>query len=104
MLIYEVNLEVNNAILPSYLIWLKNHIAQMLRHKGFMDATVHKLDLSADLIPRDTTTLVVQYHVDTTDSLKDYFEHHAASMRQDGLNKFSGQFKATRRILERFTF
>jgi len=32
-------------------------------------------------------------------SLQDYFDHHAAAMRQDGKTRFGENFSATRRVL-----
>ena len=91
MIIYEVNLKVNEDVVSEYLLWLDEHIYDMLKFPGFETATVHKID---------STQFVVSYEVDTMESLQNYFDNHAPKMRGDGITKFANKFSASRRILE----
>ncbi len=96
MVIYEVNLHVEKSIADDYAVWLKGHIAQMLRFKGFISA--RWLDNETD----DATACdwVVHYIVEDRASLDEYFATHAEAMRREGLERFPGMFSATRRILD----
>jgi hypothetical protein len=96
MVIYEVNLRVENAVADDYAAWLKGHIAKMLAFKGFK--SVRWLDNEGE--DADACNWVVQYMVEDRASLDDYFANHAEAMRRDGLERFAGRFSATRRILE----
>lgn len=102
MLIYEVNLNVNSDIYDDYKSWLSEHITQMLTFKGFTKAnTLETIESfsSMDSINENTKQIVVHYYVESLEFLEEYFEHHAVTMRREGLLKFKNQFTATRRVL-----
>lgn len=96
MLIYEVNLVVQDDVSEAYITWLKDHIEQILRIDGFVYATLAEEE-SAEA---GTRRYVVHYYSRDRESLENYFTHHASSMRQDGLARFPGKFTATRRVLD----
>jgi quinol monooxygenase YgiN len=96
MVIYEVNLTVQKSIGTEYLEWLREHIEQILKIDGFIGARLFEE-------PQDTESelrFVVHYVLGNHEDLEHYFAHHAEAMRRDGLERFPGQFTATRRILE----
>lgn len=94
--IYEVNLEVEPDLREVFLDWLPGHVKRMLALPGFVDAVVETEERAADVPP----TFCVRYRLESRQALEDYFENHAAHMRQEGIDKFGGRFKAARRILE----
>lgn len=94
MLIYEVNLQVDNSAAEEMAVWMKEHIREMLRFSGFERAAWYQRNPDSG---RQQWT--VQYHVATRRDLDAYFEQHADRMRQDGLDRFGGRFTADRRIL-----
>jgi len=96
MLIYEVNLHVDKSVADDYAMWLQEHIAQMLRFKGFIGA--RWLDNETDDV--SARDWVVHYIVEDRASLDEYFANHADAMRREGLERFPGSFSATRRILD----
>lgn len=97
MIVYEVNLEVDHAVVAAYLAWLRQHIAQILALPGFVDAHLYeRRDGAADAA---RLSLVVVYRLSSEAALEDYFTHHAAALRADGQARFPGQFSATRRVL-----
>ena len=97
MIVYEVSLEVDHAVLAPYLAWLRGHMAQILTLPGFVDAQLYeRRDVAADA-PRHS--LVVAYRLQDEAALENYFAHHAAAMRADGQARFPQQFSATRRVL-----
>ncbi|HBD9221487.1 TPA: DUF4286 family protein [Legionella pneumophila] len=99
MVVYEVNLSIDNDIYNEYKSWLDEHIQEMLKFPGFINATVMHQALDGD--SSDTQKhLTVQYQIESVEDLKNYFEEHAPKMRGDGVNRFKGRFSATRRTFE----
>lgn len=99
MVIYEVNLSIDNEIFKDYKAWLDAHILEMLKFPGFLNATVlNELREGAEL--DNQKHLTVQYQLQSEEDLQSYFNEHAAKMRGDGVNRFKGRFSATRRTFE----
>lgn len=94
MIIYEVNLFVDNAVAEAFATWLRGHIQEMLAFEGFEGATWYMLDPEGGQQCWST-----HYHVTNWQYLNAYFENHAEAMRQDGLDRFGGSFTANRRVL-----
>ena len=99
MIVYEVNLEIDDAIAEAYRAWLKAHVAEMLALPGFVSAEMFE---RRDPKPADgTQALTIHYEVIDRDALQRYFDEHAPRMRESGLRKFGNAFRATRRVLAR---
>ena len=96
MLIYEVNLRVEEAVARAFKRWLHAHIEAMLRLDGFEAATWYRLEEP----PEGHRAWTIHYHLADRDALDAYFAEHAAAMRADGQAHFGGRFEADRRILE----
>lgn len=96
MVIYEVNLTINNEIFQDYYNWLVHHIEIMLQFRGFRKAEISKEKIPEDNI--NTTKLTVHYTLDTEEDLNDYLKNHSFAMREDGTKKFGDKFSATRRV------
>jgi hypothetical protein len=97
MIIYEVNLAVDNDIADAYTAWLRGHIEEILTFDGFIRAEVFVEQAPA----ADVTRLVVHYHLHDLVSLESYFANHAERMRAEPVERFGDKFKASRRVLER---
>lgn len=97
VVIYEVNLSIDAAIIDDYRAWLAAHVTQMLDVPGFIDAEV--FDLLDPPAAAGEIALSVRYRVHGMAALQDYFDHRAAAMREDGQHRFAGRFRATRRVL-----
>jgi hypothetical protein len=97
VVIYEVNLTINNEIFDEFYVWLIEHIELILKFKGFREA-----DLAKEVMPEnditDKTKLTVRYLLDCKDDLDNYLAKHAPAMREDGVKKFGDKFSASRRI------
>jgi hypothetical protein len=105
MLIYEVNLTVDEAIATDYSTWLREHIREMLKLDGFEAAAWYTRGDDLDALPDDEATTgerhwTIHYQVEDRDHLQTYFDGEAERMRQDGQERFQDQFSAERRILE----
>ena len=96
MLIYEVNLTVQTSISDDYLIWLKQHMHEMLSIEGFLNATLYRLPTTANA---DTQQFVAHYSLHSQATLDNYLTQYAPKMRADGIARFNDQFSAQRRIL-----
>lgn len=94
MPIYEVNLFVDNDIAEEMAVWLRRHMREMLDFEGFEEARWYQLEPEGG-----KQRWVCHYHVEKMQQLQEYFDHHAAAMREDGLKRFGSGFKANRRIL-----
>ncbi|KTC97940.1 DUF4286 family protein [Legionella erythra] len=96
MLIYEVNLSVDAAIIDAFMAWLKPHIEELLGFEGFLKAILSVQDEPKDQKQRE---LVVHYYLASETHYQQYIRNHAPRMREDGINRFGHQFTATRRVL-----
>ncbi len=96
MVIYEVNLKINNCIATKFKAWLNAHVSEMLEIDGFIKAKILKDNDSSD----NFTLLTVHYTVENYDKLEAYFLNQATQMREDGVARFGNKFTATRRIFE----
>ena len=101
MLIYEVNVFVNEDRAQEYAEFLDHHIRDILKIKGFI-----KAELFSELIDSSTPTpepkqahFAIHYHVETEADLQNYFNHHASAMRKDAIDRFGNSFSAKRRNL-----
>ncbi len=92
---YEVALEPDEEILGEFEAWLEHHMDDMLALPGFTGASVHQAedpDTGAQL-------RIVRYELADRAALERYFEEFAPRMRAEGLAKFGGRFRASRRIV-----
>lgn len=100
MLIYEVNLTVENSIANEYASWLGEHIREMLQIDGFRAAAWYVEDApQQEKEPAASRQWTIHYQVESREHLDTYFDEHAERMRQEGLDRFEGQFEASRRVL-----
>lgn len=97
MVIYEVSLAVDAEVADAYAAWLAPHIEEVLGVPGFVSAAWFEVE--SDGPPDARREWVVQYRVKSRRALQAYFDHHAARLRGDGLDRFGGRFEATRRVL-----
>lgn len=91
MVVYEVNISIEDNCRAEYLKWLKVHVNQMLNIEGFQKTEVF-LEVSSSRI-------IVKYYVENQEMLDNYLKFHASKMRNDGLKKFEGKFAIDRRVL-----
>ncbi len=95
MVIYEVNLAIDDEIYTKFRLWLKEHVTEMLQFPGFMQASIFKPEIDDASVQKKLT---IQYQLKNRDDLEKYFSEFAAKMREDGIKRFSDKFSATRRV------
>jgi antibiotic biosynthesis monooxygenase (ABM) superfamily enzyme len=96
MVIYEVNLDINNEIFDQFKAWLIKHVNEMIKFSGFIEAKI----LLENTGSKEKKNVTCCYLLDSQKSLESYLTQHAPAMRQDGINKFGNKFSATRRVFE----
>jgi hypothetical protein len=94
-LTYEVALEPDAEILGDFEAWLEYHVDEMLELPGFAGASIHK----AEDPDSGAALRVVRYQLADRDALERYLTEYAPRMRAEGLARFGGRFRATRRIV-----
>ena len=97
MIIYEVNLAIDTGIIDGYRAWLHEHVAQILRLPGFVEARI--LEVLDPPPGPDQVGLCVQYMLVDRAALDHYLIEHAPRMRSEGADRFDGRFRAHRRVL-----
>uniref|UniRef100_UPI0038731EC1 DUF4286 family protein n=1 Tax=Natronospira sp. TaxID=2024970 RepID=UPI0038731EC1 len=95
-LIYEVNLEISPRQKAAFDDWLSGHVQALLEQPGFLSARILRNDEQAeDRWARRT----VSYRLRDRQALDDYIAGPAEAMRADGLCRFGGSMRASRRTL-----
>merc|ERR1712062_453449 len=97
--IYEVNLEIQREYAEEYMNWLRPHIMEMLALEGFISCSISDYERVKDHNDPDIVTKVVTYRIRSREALQKYFDYGATKMRSKGTNKFTGKFKAWRRVI-----
>lgn len=95
MVVYEVNLCLDQAIYPEFITWLEKHIDDMLKFPGFIQARLLKQTQDRD---NKQEKLTVQYQIKTQHDLENYLTQFAPQMQAEGIQRFKNQFSATRRF------
>lgn len=89
MIIYEVQIKINQSVLSDYKSWLESHIEEILKIEGFI-----KAELLEEM--KNPNCLKVLYYLRSQEDLDHYFKFHAPQLRNDGIKKFEGKFEITR--------
>lgn len=98
MIIYEVNVEVDNEIYTPYKAWLIGHIQKILTFPGFKQAKIlTELDEKAQALP--INKLAIVYYISSMEDLKNYLSNHSSQLRKEALDNFPLGLIYTRRVL-----
>jgi hypothetical protein len=84
MVIYEVNLVIDKAIVESFMDWLKPHVTEILCFEGFLSAQC--LEQTTEL-KEGSYQLTMQYRIQSMENLNYYLMYHAQAMRSIFCNK-----------------
>ena len=97
MYIYNVTINLDESIHDEWLIWIKEHIPQVLATGKFKDAKLTKV------LVEDTTeghTYSIQYRSYSRAALDAYYKEDADKLRVEGLKKFGDKMLAFRTELQ----
>lgn len=95
--IYNVTVNFEEEIHEEWLIWIKEHIPQVLSTGKFEKATLTKV-LVNDKIEGHTYS--IQYTSYSREALDAYYKENAEILRKDALEKFADKMLAFRTELE----
>lgn len=98
MYIYNVTINIEEAVHYEWLIWMKEiHIPAMLATGKFTQARTAKVLVEEEM---GGITYAIQYTAVDKETLGRYYKEDAEQMRQDGINRFGKSFVAFRTELE----
>lgn len=95
MIIYEVNITINEKVYNEYIEWLNVHIKKMLKYDGFV-----KVEKYEDLNKPLTKNIIIHYHISSYKKLDNYLKLNSKKMRKDGADLFKDNIIIKRRILK----
>jgi hypothetical protein len=96
MIIYEVNVEVEPSLSEKYLAWLRGHIGEMKTQLcGIQRVAVSSREAAAD----GWASFTIIYTLNSREDLDDYISNRSARMRQQAVDAFGTNFRASRRIM-----
>ncbi len=96
MIIYNVTLNIHKSITKDWLVWIKEHIPQVLATGKFKEAKLTKVLVEDD----EADTYSVQYRAHSREALDSYYANHAEGLKQDGLKRFGDKVLSFRTELE----
>lgn len=97
MIIYNVTINIDESIHDEWLLWIKEHIPQVLATGKFKEAKLTKVLVEEEL---GGVTYSVQYRAFSRESLDAYYKEDAEKLRNDGLKRFGNKTLAFRTELE----
>jgi len=97
MYIYNVTVNVDDSIHDEWLLWIKEHIPQVLSTGKFEKATLTKVLVEEEL---GGQTYSIQYRSYSREALDAYYREDAENLRTEGLKKFADKMLAFRTELQ----
>jgi len=95
-IIYNVTINIDESIHAEWLIWIKEHIPQVLATGKFEKATLTKVLVEED----EGHTYSVQYRSYSRAALDSYYKEDAEKLKEEGMKKFADKMLAFRTELE----
>lgn len=97
MVTYLTHVVVRHEVYEEYVNWLRTeHIPEVLTLPGFEKANLCLRKGGA--MEASSKDVKVVYYVKDETSLKTYMAEYAMKLREKGLEKFPGQYSATREV------
>lgn len=102
LIVYEVNLSIQNDVYRQHKNWFLNHIKEMVDSNDFIKVHIYE---QLNLDPLDDTftkiyRLTARYYMKSYDILKKYLEKRAKNMRDQVVEKFGDKYTVSRRVLQ----
>ncbi|OYX27617.1 MAG: hypothetical protein B7Z06_03885 [Flavobacteriales bacterium 32-35-8] len=97
MIIYNVTSNIDESIHDEWLIWIKEHIPQVLATGKFEKATLTKVLVDEDM---GGVTYSVQYKAFSRESLNAFYKEDSPAFRAEISKKFGDKMLAFRTELE----
>jgi hypothetical protein len=97
MYIYNVTINIEESVHDEWLIWIQDHIQDVLATGRFVSAKLTQVLVEEDL---GGVTYSVQYSASTREDLDEYYRVDAPKLRSDGLKRFADKMVAFRTELK----
>lgn len=95
MIVYEVNVDIDDAIRGDYLAWLGPHVAEIVALPGFTGAEAFEVDAPEP----GRACFCMRFALVDDDAHATYLREHAPRLRADGIARFGERMRATRRVM-----
>jgi hypothetical protein len=96
-IIYNVTINIANDVHDEWLVWIKEHIPQVLATGKFEKATMTKVLVDEDI---EGQTYSIQYRSYSREALDKYYAEDADRLKQEGSKLFADKMLAFRTELE----
>ncbi|MFY9242294.1 MAG: DUF4286 family protein [Polaribacter sp.] len=97
MYIYNVTINIDEAVHKEWLTWMETHILDVLNTGKFISAKFTEVLVKEDLGGK---TYSVQYTANTKQDLEDYYKEDAERLRMESVKKFGNKILAFRTELK----
>ncbi|QFZ54593.1 DUF4286 family protein [Oceanihabitans sp. IOP_32] len=97
MIIYNETLSIDDSIHDEWLVWIKEHIPQVLATGKFEKATLTKVLVDEEM---GGQTYSIQYRSYSREALDAYYREDADRLRRLGMEKFADKMLAFRTELQ----
>jgi hypothetical protein len=96
MIIYNVTVNIDKSINQEWLVWIKEHIPQVLATGKFTEAKLTKVLVEDE----EADTYSIQYRAHNRVALDAYYTEDAQRLRSEGMKRFADKMLAFRTELE----
>lgn len=97
MYIYNVTVNIDESIHAEWLVWIENHIPEVLATGRFVSAKMTQVLVEEEM---GGVTYSIQYTAKSREDLDDYYKYDAENLRSDGMKKFADKMLAFRTELK----
>lgn len=97
MIIYNVTINIDDSIHDEWLVWIKEHIPQVLATGKFDKATLTKILVDEEMGGQSYS---VQYRSYSREALDSYYREDADRLRTEGMKRFADKMLAFRTELQ----
>lgn len=97
MIIYNVTANIDESIHKEWLVWIKEHIPQVLATGKFTEAKLTKVLIDEE---KGGITYSVQFTAKSRNHLDSYYKNDADMLRSEGLKIFADKMLTFRTELE----
>ena len=97
MYIYNITINVEESIHQEWLIWIQDHIQEVLATGRFVSAKLTQVLIEEEM---GGITYSIQYTANTRKDLDDYYSVDAPRLRSDGVTRFADKMVAFRTELK----
>ena len=98
MIIYNVTVNIDNAVADEWLQWMKDvHVPDVMRTGLFTKNNIYKILADED---SGGQSFSVQYTCENMQKYEEYRDKYAAALQADHPNRYKDRFVAFRTLLE----